>query len=128
FLFFARDADPFGVDHDNEIAGVDMRRKNCFLFPAQELCRLDRNTPEDLIFSVDQPPFTVDLTGFGGKRLHRRLEKGPETTGRGVDCQPAESSVIRASKVLYGNYNAPRYSSRFHRHFLSQLASCKGAC
>src|SRR5207245_9216160 len=70
-----------------------MRREDCFLFAAQKPSRLHRNATEHLILGVDQPPFAVDFVGFGGKRLHRRLKKGTETTGRGGHCQPAESGA-----------------------------------
>src|SRR2546430_2910798 len=70
-----------------------MWSEDCFLFAAQKPSRLHRNATEHLILGVDQPPFAVDFVGFGGKRLHRRLKKGTETTGRGGHCQPAESGA-----------------------------------
>jgi hypothetical protein len=47
---------------------------------------------EDLIFGIDQPPLAVDFICFGGKRLHRRLEKGTEATGHGGHCQPGDQA------------------------------------
>src|SRR6266404_4396148 len=88
-----------GVDDDDEIAGIDVRREHGFLFSAEQVCRFDRDTAEDLIFGIDQPQLAIDLTGFGGKRLHQRSEKGTETTGRGGHCQPTESSVWSARAV-----------------------------
>src|SRR5438067_1874864 len=79
--------------------------------------RLDRDATEHLIFGIDQPPFAIHFIGFGGKRLHRRSEKGTEATGRVGDCQPAESGVELVLKVLSRNYNAPQFSSRRHPHF-----------
>src|ERR1700730_14435938 len=105
-----------------------MRRENRFLFTSQKLCRFHRDEAEDLILGVDQPPLAVDLTGFGGKRFHRRLKKGTETTGQAPHCQPMESGAIRALKVLYGNYNAPQYSCCRYTPFFSQFPSRKGAC
>src|SRR3984893_1119578 len=106
FFFFARYTDLARVDYDDEVAGIDMGSENRFLFAAQKPGRFDRDVTEHLIFGIDQPPFAVDFVGFGGKRLHRRLEKGTEATGQGGYCQPAESQAALVLKVLSGNYNA----------------------
>src|SRR5437764_8870152 len=120
-FFFAAHANFVRVDHDHEIAGVDVRSENRLFFSAQKLCRLDRDLTEHLIFRIDQPPFAVNFAGFGGKRVHRHLEKGTEATGREGHCQPMESGGFPALKVLYGNSNAPQYSNRrwpaFYSHF-----------
>jgi hypothetical protein len=68
---------------------------------------------QHLIFGIDQPPLAIDFVGFGGKRLHRRLEKGTEATGRAGHCQPAEYGKSVVLKVLSRNYNAPSYFIRF---------------
>src|SRR5438105_3181699 len=80
-LFLAGDADLFGIDHDYEIAGIDMGRENRFLLTAQKLCRLHRDATKHLIFGIDQPPFALNIGCFGGKSLHWRLKKGTEATG-----------------------------------------------
>src|SRR5439155_17447847 len=87
FFFLARHPDLVRVDHDNEIAGIDMWRENGLLFATQKPGRLDRDVAEHLIFGVDQPPLAVDLVGFGGKRLHQRLEKGTEERRVGKECR-----------------------------------------
>jgi len=112
FFFFAGHANLVGIDHDDEIAGIDMRSENRLLFSAQQVCRFDRDATENLIFGIDQPPLAVDFTGLRGKRLHRRLKKGTEATGQVVDCQPTESGRSVVSNVLSRNYNARRISSR----------------
>src|SRR5262249_50340864 len=61
----------------------------------------------------DQPPFAVNFVGFRGKRLHWRLEKGTETTGHEVSCQPAESGTTRELKVPSRHYNAPSFIAPF---------------
>src|SRR5437763_11848935 len=120
-LFFTGDSDLIGINHDDEVAGIDMRSKDRLLFSAQKIGCLDRDVTEHLIFGIDQPPFTVDLAGFGRKRLHRRLEKGTETTGREGHCQPMESEAVWAPKVLSRNYNAPQYSNRRRSSLLPQF-------
>src|SRR2546426_5145736 len=92
-FLFAGDTDLLGVDDHDEVTSIDMRRKNRLLFAAQKSRRLDRHVAQHLILGIDQPPLAVDFVGFGGKRLHRRLKKGTETTGRGGHCQPAESGA-----------------------------------
>ena len=109
FFFFARYADLVRVDHNNEVTGIDVWSEDRFLFAAQKPRRLHRDVTQHLIFGIDQPPFAVDLIGFGGKRLHQRLEKGTEATGRAGHCQPGESAGVVVLKVLSRNYNAPSY-------------------
>src|SRR5437588_4077788 len=123
FLFFllAGHADFVCVNDDDEVTGIDVRCENRFLFSAQKICRLHGDVTQDLIFGIDQPPFAVDFTGFSGKRLHRRLEKGTETTGREGHCQPMESAADWALKVLSRNYNAPQYSSPSRFSFFLQF-------
>src|SRR6266568_5921490 len=112
FFFLPGDADLVGINDDDEVTGIDVRSENSLLFSAQKPGRLDRDPTEHLIFGIDQPPFAIHFIGFGGKRLHRRSEKGTEATGRVGDCQPAESGVELVLKVLSRNYNAPQFSSR----------------
>src|SRR5215467_8158984 len=118
-LFLARDANLVGVNHDDEIAGIDMRRKNSLFLSAQKVRCLDRDPTKYLIFGIDQPPFAINFVGFRGKRLHWRLEKGTEATGHEVSCQPAESGRTRALKVFSGNYNTPSNSARHPTHFFT---------
>jgi len=87
-LLLASNPDLVGVDDDDEVTSVNVWRENGLFFSAQKICRLHRDATKHLIFGIDQPPFAVDFTGFGRKRLHRRLEKGTEATGRDGHCQP----------------------------------------
>src|ERR1700736_2818154 len=100
FFFFSRHPDLLRIDYDDEVAGIDMWGEDRFLFAAQKSGRLHGDVTEHLILGIDQPPFAVDFIGFGGKRLHRRLEKGTEATGRGGDCQPEQSGGKLVLKVL----------------------------
>ena len=99
-FLFAGDTDLLGVDDHDEVTSIDMRRENCFLFAAQKSRRLDRHVAQHLILGIDQPPLAVDFVGFGGKRLHRRLKKGTEATGREGHCQPAESGAALVSRGI----------------------------
>ncbi len=80
FLLFllAGQANFFGVDNDNEIAGVAMSRVNHLLFAAQEIRGFDRDAAEHLVFGVNDPPLARDFVGFSRKRLHLEL-KGHES-------------------------------------------------
>src|SRR6202045_5074656 len=123
FFLFAGDTDLLGVDDHDEVTSIDMRRENRLLFTAQKSRRLYRHVAQHLILGIDQPPLAIDFVGFGGKRLHRRLEKGTEATGQGGHCQPAESGAALVSKVLSRNYNAPHFSSDRHTHSFTQARS-----
>src|SRR5690349_11440600 len=78
FLFFPRNPHSVGINHDHEIAGVDMRSKNGLFFAAQQVRCFDRNPAEDLILGVNKPPLAVDFVGLSGKSFHQRLKKRSE--------------------------------------------------
>src|ERR1039457_3277286 len=99
-----------GVDHDDEVASIDVRREDGFLFAAQKNCSFDGNLAKDLVLGVDDPPLALDLGSFGRKRFLRsttgvgsrklwqktfssRGEKGTETTRRGSECQIEDRKV-----------------------------------
>jgi len=56
-FLFAGDANFFGIHHDNEIAGIDVRGEDTFFFSPQKVRGLDRNAAKYLIFRVDDLPF-----------------------------------------------------------------------
>ena len=41
-----------------------MRGEDHFFFPAKKISRFDRDLAEDLILSIDNPPFAWDFVGF----------------------------------------------------------------
>ena len=88
FLVFLFAGEPhlFRVDHDDEIAGVDMRSEDRFFFAAKKVRGLHGDLAEDLVLGVDNPPLAWDFVGFSGKRFHRE-RKGTETMGEAVGCQ-----------------------------------------
>src|SRR2546423_3344595 len=85
-FLFAGEPNSFGVDHNNEIAGIDMRRVNRLFFAAQKIGGFDGDATEDLVLRVNDPPLAWNLVGFSGKRFHRERE-GTESMGEGAECQ-----------------------------------------
>jgi hypothetical protein len=97
FLLFLLATEPHfvGIDHDDEIARVDVRRENRLFFSPEQLCRLHRDMAKYLVFGVNDPPLTGDFAGFGRKRFHRG-GKGTEITGRAGECQILDRPSISA--------------------------------
>jgi hypothetical protein len=89
FLFFFLSGEPdfFRVDDNDKISGVDVWRKNCFFFAAQQVGSLHRDTTKHLALGVNDPPLVRHFAGFGGKRFHGR-KKSTEITGDRRACQP----------------------------------------
>src|SRR5205814_6196976 len=71
-----------GIDHDNEIAGVDMWSENSLLFPAQQIRRCDGDAAEYLASRVNEPPFARDVAGLGGKGFHLLIKRGRKVEER----------------------------------------------
>jgi len=66
----ARNADLGGVQHDDEIAGIDVRRVFRPVLAAQAHGDLGRKATEHLVLGVHNIPAVNDVLGFGGKCLH----------------------------------------------------------
>src|SRR4030095_14133848 len=66
-FLLAGEADFAGVDHDDEIASINVRGKNGFLFSAEKIGNLDGDTAERLVSGIDEPPATLDVFFLGGK-------------------------------------------------------------
>src|SRR5919204_1983394 len=66
----AGDVDLFRIDHDHEIAGVDVRRVGRLAFSAQRVGDPGRQAAEGLTLGVDEVPLAGDLTGFRVVGLH----------------------------------------------------------
>ena len=88
FLFFllAGEPDFFGVDHNHEIASVDVRSVDRLFFAAKKIGRFHGDLAEHLVVRVNDPPLARHFVGFCGKRLHQS-GKGTEITGEGGGCQ-----------------------------------------
>ena len=75
-LFFAADLDFSRVDHDDEIAGVNMGSEDRLVLAAKQVGGLDGNMAEVLVLGIDHPPLAFDLGSFSGKSLHSDFGKG----------------------------------------------------
>lgn len=67
--FFAGEHDFIGIDDDDEIANVGMRRKLRLVLAAQNVCDLAGEPPQHLVFGVNDVPFSRDLARGGHIRL-----------------------------------------------------------
>lgn len=65
FLFFARDADFVGIDHNDEIAGVNVGSENGLLLAAHEVGCLRGDASKNLVLGVNDPPVALHFVGFG---------------------------------------------------------------
>ena len=70
-FLFAADGDFGCVEDDHEVACVDMRGEDGFVFTAEEIGGLNGNAAEWLAGGVNHPPLAVDLLGFGRIGFHR---------------------------------------------------------
>ena len=68
------DRDLLGVHHDDEVAGVDVRREGGLALPAQAVGDLRGDSAQGLPLGVHEIPVARDLTGLGVVSLH--TEKG----------------------------------------------------
>src|SRR5690606_21531717 len=73
FGLVAGDAKLRGVDHDDEVAGVDVRREFGLVLAPQAQGDLGGQPTEHLVAGVDDEPVALDLVRLGGKRLHDSL-------------------------------------------------------
>ena len=69
-----RDRDLLGVDDDDEVAGVDVRRERRLALAAQAVGDHGRETAQGLPLGVDDEPVALNLARFGAVGLH--TEKG----------------------------------------------------
>jgi hypothetical protein len=59
-----------GVDDDDEVTGIDVRRLNGFVFAAQTEGNFAGYPAEHLIGGVNHKPLVHDLSGFGAESFH----------------------------------------------------------
>jgi len=64
-FFFAADGDLGGVEDNDEVAGINVRSEDGFVFSAKEVGGLDGDAAERLTSGVDDPPVALHLFGFG---------------------------------------------------------------
>ena len=72
FFLLAADRHLLGVDDDDEVPRVHMRRENRLMFAPEQDGGPGGHAAEGLLLGIDEPPFTFDFGGFGGKGLHER--------------------------------------------------------
>jgi len=75
FYLLAGQNDLVGIDNDDEIAGIDVRRVGWLVTTAQLISDLDGQTAQDLILGVDDDPIAFDGFLFGEKCFHRISRK-----------------------------------------------------
>jgi len=66
----AGDADLGRVQHDDVVAGVDVRREFGLVLAAQALGDLRREAPQHFVLRVDDIPAVDDLLGFRDEGFH----------------------------------------------------------
>ena len=64
-VFFAGKADFFGVDHDHEIAGIDVGSENRLVLASQKARGFHGNLTQDAVGGIDDPPFAGQIFLFG---------------------------------------------------------------
>jgi hypothetical protein len=64
-FFFAADGHFGSVEDNNEVAGVNVRSEDGFVFSAKEIGGLDGDAAERLTGGIDDPPVALHLFGFG---------------------------------------------------------------
>jgi hypothetical protein len=75
----AGDADLVGVDDDDEIAGIDVRRVDGLVLAAQTECHFAGNTSEHLVGGVNHKPLVLHFGRLGAEGLHEGLSPGQRT-------------------------------------------------
>ena len=70
-FLFAGEADFLGVDHDDEIAGVEVSGINGFVFPAQNVGDLNRQAAKDGAIGIDNVPLALVQIVFRQIRFHQ---------------------------------------------------------
>jgi hypothetical protein len=70
-----------GIDHDDEIAGINVVGENWFVLATEEAGSLHGDLAQDLALGVDHIPLALDFVRLGGKRLHVLVIKWLRTLG-----------------------------------------------
>jgi hypothetical protein len=79
-----RDVELGGVDHDDVVAHVDVRRPDRLVLAPQQRGDLGRDAPEALALGIDDEPRALDVGRFGGEGPHG----GSYSLGRCVAWRP----------------------------------------
>ena len=68
--FFGRELDFVGVDHDDVVARIDVRREFGLVLAAQTSGNFGGKAAEHLVTAVDHVPVALDFERLGRKGLH----------------------------------------------------------
>ena len=103
-LLGAGEGDLVGIDHDDEIAGVNVGGENWLVLATEKARGLNSDLAEDLALGVDDIPLALDFVRLGGKRSHvlvikmasdtRNVRRGGETTEPISGCQPGNPVIF----------------------------------
>src|SRR5579884_1492940 len=98
-----------GVDDDDEVAGVDVRRVLRLALAAQAVGDLRRQPSERLPVGVDEVPVALDLARFRGIGLH--AEKGRTSGPPAANCSSPRRKSAAPPRLGWGMYGAPSAAS-----------------
>src|SRR5690606_36782292 len=105
-----------GVDDDDEVTSVDVRRECWLMLAAEQVCRLDREAAEHHVGGVDDVPLMGHVSGLRCVRRHRSPSSivsllacmptvatpgGQLAPGRGVRRTTGYDDVRHAEGTLY---------------------------
>jgi len=63
-LLVPGEAGLLSIDDDNEVAGINVRSEDGFMFTAEEAGCLDSDFPDDLVLGIDDVPRALDVSWF----------------------------------------------------------------
>src|SRR3954454_5227695 len=88
-LLRAGDPELGGIDDDDEVAGVDVRRVDGLVLAAQTECCFAGNTSEHLVGGVNHKPLVRHVSGFCAERFHVSFRGGLRILFRGrcLSCE-----------------------------------------
>lgn len=64
-FFFAGDPDFIGIDDNDEVTRIHVRRVDGFMAPAEDIGNFHGEAAEDLVFGIDEDPPLFECAGFG---------------------------------------------------------------
>jgi hypothetical protein len=93
------------IDHDDEVAGVNVARENRLVLAAEEACCLNGDLTEDLALGVDHIPLALDFVRLGGKRLHVLvIKKWLRTHGMREGVGKLGSRFLGVNREIVGKF------------------------
>lgn len=126
-LFLSSKDGPPRVDHDDMIAGVDMRRIIGLVLAAKQNCRALRNPTYRLACCVNDIPGTPNLGWFRAKSFHGRADI-KEAPNACQDCRANSSSSPGLPRKVRLGKRRPRDAQRrtSTRRPCALVKACRG--